>query len=151
MLQQLQNWQDTWLSHLIVRFFSEERCLNRCVIWISSMLTIRPPILHAVSAGSLCAQQERNAPLSVQARESISASILHLQSDRKYHRNVITTSSCMSAWASLASGPDNSIFTSVAEVYGVWNLATNYHGASCLFYTTALSCRHRFKLNLQVV
>ena len=27
----------------------------------------------------------------------------------------------------LANGPDNWILTSVAEAYGVWNLATNYH------------------------
>ena len=33
-----------------------------------------------------------------------------------------------------ASGPDNWILTSVAEVYGVWNLATNYHGAYFLSF-----------------
>ena len=43
------------------------------------------------------------------------------------------------------------ILTSViAEVYGVWNLATNYHGAYFLSFlqTSSLllqSCRHRFK------
>ena len=33
-----------------------------------------------------------------------------------------------------ASGPDNWILTSVPEVYGVWNLATNYHGAYFLSF-----------------
>ena len=33
-----------------------------------------------------------------------------------------------------ASGPDNWILTSVAEIQGVWNLATNYHGAYFLFF-----------------
>ena len=33
-----------------------------------------------------------------------------------------------------ASSPDNWILTSVAEVYGVWNLATNYHGAYFLSF-----------------
>ena len=33
-----------------------------------------------------------------------------------------------------AGGPDNWILTSVAEVHGVWNLATNYHGAYFLSF-----------------
>ena len=33
-----------------------------------------------------------------------------------------------------ASGSDNWILTSVPEVYGVWNLATNYHGAYFLSF-----------------
>ena len=33
-----------------------------------------------------------------------------------------------------ASGPDNWILTSVAEVHGVWNLATNHHGAYFLSF-----------------
>ena len=33
-----------------------------------------------------------------------------------------------------ASGPDNWILTSVAEVHGVWNLAANYHGVYFLSF-----------------
>ena len=40
-----------------------------------------------------------------------------------------------------AGGPDNWILTSVPEVYGVWNLATNYHGAYFMSFlqTSSLS------------
>ena len=52
-----------------------------------------------------------------------------------------------------ASGPDNWILTSVPEVYGVWNLATNYHGAYFLSFlqTSSLSSRHRFKPDLRQI
>ena len=42
---------------------------------------------------------------------------------------LLNTLLCVPVYCSCwASGPDNWILTSVAEVHGVWNLATNYHG-----------------------
>ena len=41
---------------------------------------------------------------------------------------------CKNDHSRWASGSDNWILTSVPEVYGVWNLATNYHGAYFLSF-----------------
>ena len=50
---------------------------------------------------------------------------------RTFEHTFVSTTASHSRWA---SGPDNWILTSVQEVYGVWNLATNYHGAYFLSF-----------------
>ena len=44
---------------------------------------------------------------------------------------IVRSQTTDSRWA---SGPDNWILTLVAEVHGVWNLATNYHVAYFLSF-----------------
>ena len=49
-------------------------------------------------------------------------------------QNILKTRVNIAGHSCWASGPDNWILTSVVEVHGVWNLATNYHGAYFLSF-----------------
>ena len=71
---------------------------------------------------------------------------VYIYQERKYEllraRLPVTSQSDCSVYAPIrrkrtiltVAGPAAQIITSVAEVYGVWNLATNYHGAYFLSF-----------------
>ena len=106
--------------------------LQLVVINTVIFLTVWALVVEAIQASMKC-----------QCASNRKMEIVHILCcyDNNYLTTILSHFACVRIWCYVsviscwASGPD---LTSVAEAYGVWNLATNYHGAYFLsFYRPA--------------